>query len=108
MDTPTPSLWDFKSSISEATGDDFELWKSFIRDNHLSFINVGLTKHIFEQAMIDPTPLLKHTTIESLNCSMTYDVFSTPKLFLLDKNKYFRLKTPDFFANCLLPTEYWL
>lgn len=74
-------------AIGEATGNDFELWKSFIRDNHLSFINVGLTKHIFEQAMIDPTPLLKHTTIESLNCSMTYDVFSTPKLFLLDKNK---------------------
>lgn len=74
-------------AIAQATGDDFEVWKEFIRNNNLSFTNIGLTPKVYNQAMIDPMPLLKHTTIESINFGDTYDVYSTPKIFILDKNK---------------------
>jgi len=79
-------------AVAKATGDDFEDWKKFIRDNGLKFINVGLTKNIYEQAMKDPTPLLKYTTIESLNYSDTWDIYSTPQIYVLDKDKKIMLK----------------
>jgi hypothetical protein len=31
--------------------------------------------------------LLENTTIESLNYQSTYDIFSTPRVFVLDKDK---------------------
>lgn len=78
--------------VAKATGDDFEAWKKFIRDNKLTFINVGLTKNIYDQAMKDPRPLLQKTTLESLNYSDTYDVYSTPRIFVLDKDKKIKFK----------------
>ena len=74
-------------AVAKATGDDFELWKKFIREKNLTFTNVGLTKNIYDQAMKDPRPLLQYTTLESLNYGSTYDVYSTPKIFILDKDK---------------------
>ena len=74
-------------AVGKATGTDFEAWKKFIRVNKLTFINVGLTKNIYDQAMIDPRPLLEHTTLPSLNYSDTYDIYSTPRIFILDKDK---------------------
>jgi len=79
-------------AVAKATGDDFEAWKKFIIDHKLTFINVGLTKNIYNQAMKDPRPLLQYTTIESLNYSDTYDVYSTPRIFVLDKDKKIMLK----------------
>lgn len=74
-------------AVGKATGEDFEKWKKFIRDNKLSFINVGLTKSLYEGAVVDPRPYLKYTTLESLNYHDTYDLYATPRIFVLDKDK---------------------
>lgn len=79
-------------AVAKATGDDFEDWKKFIVQNGLKFINVGLTKSVYEQAMKDPRPLLQKTTLESLNYSDTYDIYSTPRVFVLDKDKKIMFK----------------
>jgi len=68
-------------------------WKAFIRENDLDWVNVGLTKTVFEEAKKDPRKYIpKYTTIESLNYADTYDVFSTPKIFLVDGERKFRGK----------------
>jgi thiol-disulfide isomerase/thioredoxin len=74
-------------AVADATGPDFTLWKNFIHDNNLTFTNVALTRPVYDQAMIDPRPLLQYTTGASLNYADTYDVYSTPKIFVLDKDK---------------------
>lgn len=68
-------------------------WKAFIREHQLEWVNVGLTKNVFEEAKKDPRKFIpKLTTIESLNYAETYDVFSTPKIFLVDGERKFRGK----------------
>ena len=53
-------------------------------------MNVALTQHVFEEARKDPRQFIpKYTTIESLNYADTYDVFSTPKLFVVDGDRKF-------------------
>ncbi|MBD3636777.1 MAG: DUF5106 domain-containing protein [Crocinitomicaceae bacterium] len=79
-------------AVGKATGSDFEAWKKYIRENNLTFINVGLTKNVYDQAMEDPRPLLQKTTIQSLNYTDTYDIYSTPRIFILDKNKVIKFK----------------
>lgn len=73
-------------SVAKATGDDFEDWKKFIIDHDLTFLNVGLTKTVFDRAMEDPSAYSGITNSESLNYAKTYDVYSTPRIFLLDEN----------------------
>jgi thiol-disulfide isomerase/thioredoxin len=79
-------------AIGKATGEDFEAWKKYIYDNELTFTNVGLTRNIYNIAIEDPRPLLSKTTIQSLNYTDTYDIYSTPRIFILDKNKIIRFK----------------
>jgi thiol-disulfide isomerase/thioredoxin len=75
-------------AVGKAVGQDFEKWKKFIRDNDLTFINVAVTEALFKAAMEDARQFVpKYTTIESLNYQTTYDVFSSPKVFVLDKDK---------------------
>jgi len=75
-------------SVGKATGDDFEDWKKFIKDNKLTFINVALTRPIYEQASENPYSLIpSKTTIESINYQATYDIYSTPRVWILDKDK---------------------
>jgi thiol-disulfide isomerase/thioredoxin len=71
----------------------FEKWKKFIVNKNLEFYNVGLTYTMKEEAM-DETPgqpklraLLQETTLESLNYQQTYDIFATPKVWVLNKDK---------------------
>lgn len=65
-------------------------WKKFIRENKLDWVNVGLTKTVYEGAKKNPHAYIpKFTTLESLNYADTYDVFSTPKLFLVDGDRRF-------------------
>ncbi len=60
-------------------------WKKFIRENDLDWVNVALTQNVYEAAKKDPRQFIpQYTTIESLNYAETYDVFSTPKLFVVD------------------------
>ncbi|MGB1103706.1 MAG: redoxin domain-containing protein [Crocinitomicaceae bacterium] len=81
-------------AIGKASGDDFEDWKAFIRKHNLEFVNVGVTDSIFNivtdtsAAGIAKTYYLvqNYTTVQSLNYADTYDVYSTPKIFLLDKD----------------------
>lgn len=68
-------------------------WKAFILENDLDWVNVGLTEHVFEEAKKDPRKFIpKLTTIESLNYAETYDVYATPKIFLVDGERKFRGK----------------
>lgn len=68
-------------------------WKAFIRENDLDWVNVGLTQNVFEEAKKDPRKFIpKLTTIESLNYAETYDVYATPKIFLVDGERKFRGK----------------
>tara|TARA_B100000508_G_C11465742_1_gene282297 strand:- start:2384 stop:3925 length:1542 start_codon:yes stop_codon:yes gene_type:complete len=75
-------------AVGKATGDDFEDWKAFIKKHNLEFINVGLTQKIYEQAKEDPRSLIpSKTTLESINYQDTYDIYSTPRVWILDKDK---------------------
>lgn len=75
-------------AVGKATGNDFALWKKFIRENNLNFINVGLTQTLYEAATKDPYSVIpKFTTLESLNYHDTYDIYATPRMFVLDKDK---------------------
>jgi len=75
-------------AVGKAVGEDFEKWKKFIRDNEMTFINVAVTDPLFKAAMEDARQFVpKYTTIESLNYQTTYDIFSTPRVWVLDKDK---------------------
>lgn len=75
-------------SVGKAVGEDFEKWKKFIRDNNLTYINVAVTDALFKAAMEDARQFVpRYTTLESLNYQTTYDIFSTPRVFVLDKDK---------------------
>lgn len=75
-------------AVGKAVGDDFQKWKTFIKKNNLEFINVAMTDRLYNEAKADPHKFIgKYTTLESLNYQTTFDVFMTPKLFLLDKDK---------------------
>lgn len=89
----TPKLKDLyleykdKGVAVYAVGTEFENkdWKKYIIKNDLPFINVSDNPEINENAHA----LIRNgeTTLESLNFRDTYDIFSTPKVFLLDENK---------------------
>ena len=80
-------------AVSKATGDDFEAWKKFIRKEKLTFTNVGLTKNIYNQAQKNARAFIpEFTTIESLNYTDTYDIYSTPRIFVLDKDNKIMFK----------------
>jgi thiol-disulfide isomerase/thioredoxin len=82
-------------SVGKGIGKDFESWKKYIRENKLNFINVAVTNSIYEIAKANPEKLVpvyvgekgKPTTLESLNFQTTYDLYSTPRIFVLDKDK---------------------
>ncbi|MFT7344851.1 MAG: thiol-disulfide isomerase/thioredoxin [Lentimonas sp.] len=75
-------------AVGKAIGEDFDKWKAFIKKNELTFINVGLTETLYKAAMTDARMFVpKYTTLEALNYATTYDIFSTPRIFVLDKDK---------------------
>lgn len=75
-------------AVAKGIGDDFEKWKKFIKDHHLTFINVALTNSLYVAAKENPYLFIpKYTTLESLNFSETYDIYATPRIFVLDKDK---------------------
>lgn len=75
-------------AVGKAVGEDFVKWKQFIKKNGLTFINVGLTDKLFTAAQQDARQFVpKFTTIQSLNYQETFDIFSTPRVFVLDKDK---------------------
>ena len=80
-------------AIGKATGDDFEAWKSYINENGLEFINIGLTKNVYNLAQQDARQLIPmYTNIGSLNYTATYDIYSTPRIFILDSENRIMFK----------------
>jgi len=74
--------------VGKAIGEDFGKWKKFIRDNNLSYINVGLTDKLYKAATEDARQFVpKYTTLQALNYQDTYDIYTTPRIFVLDKDK---------------------
>lgn len=75
-------------AVGKAIDKDFEKWKEFIRKHNMQFINVAVTNALYKAAIEDARVFVpKYTTIESLNYQQTYDIYSTPKVFVLDKDK---------------------
>ena len=75
-------------AIGKAVGEEYQKWKDFVKKNNLTFINVAVTDPLYTAAMEDARQFVpKFTTIESLNYQTTYDIFSTPKVYVLDKDK---------------------
>ncbi|TNF50359.1 MAG: DUF5106 domain-containing protein [Bacteroidetes bacterium] len=75
-------------AVGKAVGEDFLKWKEFIRSNHLEFINVAVTDQLYKQALENARSIVpRYTTLESLNYHQTYDIYSTPKIWVLDKEK---------------------
>ena len=74
-------------AVGKAVGDEFEKWKSYVKKNNLEFINVAVTDKLFKEATIDARQFLpRYTTLEALNYQQTYDIYATPKVFVLDKD----------------------
>ncbi len=74
--------------VYSVSSDDTEKWRKFIADNKLSFTNVAVPAAVRK----DQDALYKlisagTTDLKSLNYHETFDVFSTPKVFILDKDK---------------------
>lgn len=64
-------------------------WKKFIREQELNgWIHISDNPEIHNH----PEKYLNKTTIESLNFRRTYDIFSTPQVYILDKNKIIKAK----------------
>lgn len=86
-------------AVAKATDSTlFADWKAFIREHDLDWIDVGLTWHVYADAKKTPSKYIpKLTTIESLNYADTWDVYSTPKMLLLDGDRKIVGKqlTPD-------------
>lgn len=79
--------------VGKATGDDFEDWKTYIAENNLDWLNVGLTKNVFNEAQKNSSKYIpRYTDIGSLNYTDTYDIYSTPRVFILDEDKILRAK----------------
>ncbi|MFZ1687780.1 MAG: TlpA disulfide reductase family protein [Flavobacteriales bacterium] len=63
-------------------------WKDFIVEHDLDWVNVGLTWNVYREAKAEPYKYIpQFTTLESLNYADTYDVYSTPKIFVLDRER---------------------
>lgn len=74
--------------VSKGIDEDFGKWKKFIKDNKLTYINVALTNSLFRAAQENALQFIpKYTTLEALNYQETYDVVTTPRVFILDKDK---------------------
>jgi thiol-disulfide isomerase/thioredoxin len=74
--------------VGKAIGEDFPKWKKFIKDNGLTYVNVGLTDKLYKAATEDARQFVpKYTTLQALNYQDTYDIYTTPRIFVLDKDK---------------------
>ena len=63
-----------------------EDWKKFIKNKNLDWLNIS----DFPDANENPSKYLfekKVTDLKSLNFRKTYDIFSTPQVYLIDKEK---------------------
>ena len=72
--------------IGIGTNLENDKWKKFIKNNNMDWINIS----DFPDANSNPQKYLyekRVTDLKSLNFRKTYDIFSTPQIYLLDKDK---------------------
>lgn len=82
--------WKPKGLEIYAIGNDFETepWLKFIKDKNIGeWINVSDNPAINKSDSATKLIYANVTTLPSLNFRSTFDVFSTPKMFLLDADK---------------------
>jgi peroxiredoxin len=73
-----------------------EEWKKFIRDHKLDFINVAVPQAVYKDQKLATEYIIKgYTDLRSLNYHTTYDIYSTPQIYLLDKSKKILAKKLD-------------
>lgn len=74
--------------VYAVSSDHNEAWKKFIIDNKLDFINVAVPQEVYKDQMkVNEYVLSGLTDVKSLNYATTYDIFTTPQIYLLDKDK---------------------
>jgi hypothetical protein len=72
--------------IGIGTNLENEKWINFVKENELPWLNIS----DFPDANKNPKKYLydrRVTDLASLNFRKTYDIFSTPQIYLLDENK---------------------
>jgi peroxiredoxin len=96
----TPKLVEFFKNyeggdlaIYAVSSDNSEKWNKFIKKNEMDFYNVAIPQKAYESADY-ATQLItsRKTNYESLKFQETFDIFSTPKIFVLDKDRIIRAK----------------
>lgn len=82
--------WHEKGLEIYAIGNDFdpEPWQDYVREKeYTNWINVSDNPLINAQDSAMVLIQTRQTTLKSLNFRTTFDVFATPKIFLLDSDK---------------------
>ena len=76
-------------AIGKANGDEYKKWKAAIKKYEMqNFKNVAVTETLLQKAKAQSWDVVpRYTTGESLNFHITYDIYSTPQVILLDKDK---------------------
>jgi thiol-disulfide isomerase/thioredoxin len=80
--------WQDKGLVVYAIGNELEndKWIEFINEHKLDWINVSDTPEIMKQDEATKLIMNGTTTLQSLNYRTHWDVNSTPKVFLMDKD----------------------
>lgn len=71
-------------------------WKKFILENNLDFNNVAVPIEVYENQQKATDYILQGVTdLKSLNYHQTYDIYTTPQIYLLNKDKIIIAKKLD-------------
>jgi len=95
----TPKLVEFYNdykgdvAVYAISSDNDDKWRAFIRKNEMNFYNVSIPAKAYADSEYATKLILSgKTTYESLKYNDTFDIFSTPKVFILDEKKVIRAK----------------
>ncbi len=96
----TPKLVEFyencdqeKIAVYTISSDNSQEWTDFIKKNNMSFYNVSIPLQAFSDSEF-ATNLIRtgKTNYHSLKYQESFDVFSTPKIIILDKDRIIKAK----------------
>lgn len=102
------TIKDQSVSVFTVNQNNEDSWKKFIKENNMDFVNVGVPVEVYtDQNKVNEYVLSGKTDVKSLNFHITYDIFSTPQIYLLDKNKTIIAKKLDIgLLKQVLETRY--
>jgi peroxiredoxin len=82
--------------VYSVSSDHTAAWKKFISEYKLDFINVAVPQEVYkDQQKATELILTGKTDLKSLNYNTTYDIYTTPQIYLLDKTKKIIAKKLD-------------